>query len=93
MTAQAFAEYAFFKTGYFVDGKWHSAQETFDVLNPATGEVIAQVAKAGKKRPRPLSPPPAARSPPGAPKPRKNVLKFSIAGISSSLKTSARLAS
>ncbi|HAU5445340.1 TPA: aldehyde dehydrogenase family protein, partial [Cronobacter sakazakii] len=49
MTAQAFAEYAFFKTGYFVDGTWHSAQETFDVLNPATGDVIAQVAKAGKK--------------------------------------------
>lgn len=37
-----------FKTGYFVAGKWHSAKETFDVLNPATGEVIAKVAKAGK---------------------------------------------
>ncbi|EOI3529013.1 NAD-dependent succinate-semialdehyde dehydrogenase [Cronobacter dublinensis] len=49
MTAQPFAGHAFFKTGYFVDGKWQTAQETFDVRNPATGEVIAQVAKAGKK--------------------------------------------
>ncbi|TDS88491.1 succinate semialdehyde dehydrogenase [Rahnella sp. BIGb0236] len=37
-----------FKTGYFAGGKWHEARETFDVLNPATGEVVAKVAKAGK---------------------------------------------
>ncbi|MGY4579520.1 succinate-semialdehyde dehydrogenase / glutarate-semialdehyde dehydrogenase [Ewingella americana] len=29
-------------------GKWQEAKETFDVLNPATGEVVAKVAKAGK---------------------------------------------
>lgn len=37
-----------FRTGYLVDGQWHQAASTFDVTNPATGEVIAQVAKAGK---------------------------------------------
>lgn len=38
----------FFQTGYLADGKWHTDASTFDVTNPATGEVIAQVAKAGK---------------------------------------------
>lgn len=38
-----------FQTGYFADGQWQQSASTFDVLNPATGEVIAQVAKAGKK--------------------------------------------
>ena len=37
-----------FQTGYFADGQWHRTSTTFDVTNPATGEVIAQVAKAGK---------------------------------------------
>ena len=37
-----------FKTGYFVAGEWRQAGETFEVLNPATGEVVAQVAKAGE---------------------------------------------
>ncbi len=37
-----------FQTGYLADGQWHPATSTFDVTNPATGEVIAQVAKAGK---------------------------------------------
>ncbi|AEX53873.1 succinate-semialdehyde dehydrogenase [Rahnella aquatilis CIP 78.65 = ATCC 33071] len=37
-----------FRTGYFAGGKWLEARETFDVLNPATGEVVAKVAKAGK---------------------------------------------
>ncbi|MCU5773463.1 NAD-dependent succinate-semialdehyde dehydrogenase [Erwiniaceae bacterium BAC15a-03b] len=37
-----------FQTGYLADGQWHALQETFAVLNPATGETIAQVAKAGK---------------------------------------------
>jgi len=38
----------FFQTGYLADGKWHRATATFDVVNPATGEVLAAVAKAGK---------------------------------------------
>lgn len=38
----------FFQTGYLVDGEWHRAAATFDVLNPATGEVLTAVAKAGK---------------------------------------------
>ena len=38
----------FFQTGYLVDGEWHRAAATFDVLNPATGDVLAAVAKAGK---------------------------------------------
>lgn len=37
-----------FQTGYLADGQWHRTSTTFDVTNPATGEVIAQVAKAGK---------------------------------------------
>ncbi|MBU9851308.1 NAD-dependent succinate-semialdehyde dehydrogenase [Rahnella aceris] len=37
-----------FKTGYFAGGKWLKAKETFDVLDPATGYVVAKVAKAGK---------------------------------------------
>lgn len=49
MTIQALQDSEFFKTGYLVNGEWRQADSTFDVLNPATGEVIAQVAKAGKK--------------------------------------------
>lgn len=37
-----------FQTGYLANGEWHSLSETFAVLNPATGETIASVAKAGK---------------------------------------------
>ena len=37
-----------FQTGYLADGRWQRCAATFDVLNPATGEVIAQVARAGK---------------------------------------------
>jgi len=49
MTTQALQDSELFKTGYLVNGEWHQADETFDVLNPATGDVIAKVAKAGKK--------------------------------------------
>lgn len=49
MTAQALQDSELFQTGYLVDGIWASLGSTFDVLNPATGEVIAKVAKAGKK--------------------------------------------
>ncbi|WP_420809742.1 NAD-dependent succinate-semialdehyde dehydrogenase [Entomohabitans teleogrylli] len=38
-----------FRTGYLVDGVWHTAHHTFEVVNPASGEVIAQVAKAGRQ--------------------------------------------
>ncbi|CAM3828356.1 NAD-dependent succinate-semialdehyde dehydrogenase [Rahnella victoriana] len=50
MSAQSekLSAHPLFKTGYFAGGKWHEARETFDVLNPATGEVVAKVAKAGK---------------------------------------------
>lgn len=37
-----------FKTGYFVGGKWLEAKETFDVLDPATSDVVAKVSKSGK---------------------------------------------
>lgn len=37
-----------FQTGWLAGGQWHALSETFAVLNPATGETIAQVAKAGK---------------------------------------------
>lgn len=41
-------QHSLFKTGYFVAGQWHRASATFDVINPATQAVLAQVAKAGK---------------------------------------------
>lgn len=39
-----------FQTGYLVNGQWKTLDTTFDVFNPATGEVIAKVARAGKKQ-------------------------------------------
>lgn len=41
-------QHPLFKTGYFVAGQWQRASATFDVINPATQAVLAQVAKAGK---------------------------------------------
>ncbi|QHM73633.1 NAD-dependent succinate-semialdehyde dehydrogenase [Mixta intestinalis] len=38
-----------FQTGCLINGQWITLNETFAVLNPATGETIAQVAKGGKK--------------------------------------------
>lgn len=35
--------------GYFVAGCWHQGEETFEVHNPATGALVAKVAKSGKK--------------------------------------------
>ncbi len=42
------SEHKLFKTGYFVAGEWKTLGETFDVDNPATGEIVAKVAHAGK---------------------------------------------
>ncbi|AIR64092.1 NAD-dependent succinate-semialdehyde dehydrogenase [Cedecea neteri] len=49
MTNQTLPQSELFKTGYLVAGKWHSLEDTFDVLNPATGERVAKVARAGKR--------------------------------------------
>ena len=49
MTIQALQDSKLFNTGYLVNGEWRKLNNTFDVLNPATGEVVAQVAKAGKQ--------------------------------------------
>ncbi len=49
MSTQALQESALFQTGYLVDGVWKTLETTFEVLNPASGEVIVHVAKAGKK--------------------------------------------
>ena len=49
MTAQALQDNELFQTGYLVNGEWKTLDATFEVVNPATGEVIANVAKAGKK--------------------------------------------
>ncbi len=49
MTIQALQDSELFNTGYLVNGEWRRLDDTFDVLNPATGEAIAKVAKAGKK--------------------------------------------
>ena len=39
------------KFGQFIDGKWQPSQnnETYDVLNPATEEVIGKASKAGEE--------------------------------------------
>ncbi|MBU2674261.1 NAD-dependent succinate-semialdehyde dehydrogenase [Hafnia paralvei] len=42
----------FFKTGYFIAGQWQDASNTYEVTNPATGEVVAKVANAGQKETR-----------------------------------------
>ncbi|MCT4702024.1 NAD-dependent succinate-semialdehyde dehydrogenase [Enterobacteriaceae bacterium H20N1] len=49
MTNQALQDSELFSTGYLVNGEWRSLANTFDVINPATGETVAKVAKAGKK--------------------------------------------
>ncbi|MFM0081692.1 NAD-dependent succinate-semialdehyde dehydrogenase [Paraburkholderia sediminicola] len=38
---------AFLRTGHYIGGEWYDSASTYPVLNPATGEVIAQVAKGG----------------------------------------------
>ncbi|WP_275555578.1 NAD-dependent succinate-semialdehyde dehydrogenase [Mixta sp. Marseille-Q2659] len=47
--AQSLQDHELFQTGCFINGQWQTLSETFDVLNPATGEIIARVAKGGKK--------------------------------------------
>ncbi|WP_322028446.1 NAD-dependent succinate-semialdehyde dehydrogenase [Paraburkholderia sp. J76] len=37
----------FLRTGHYIDGAWRTGSQTYAVRNPATGEIIAQVAKAG----------------------------------------------
>ena len=37
---------ALIKTCSYIDGNWQSSQTTFDVLNPATGDTVAQVSDA-----------------------------------------------
>lgn len=49
MALATLTQHALLRTGYLVNGEWHALDNTFDVLNPATGEVIAKVAKAGKQ--------------------------------------------
>ncbi|WP_426596131.1 NAD-dependent succinate-semialdehyde dehydrogenase [Pectobacterium brasiliense] len=49
MLGQNLQDHELFKTGYFAAGKWQQSGATFEVMNPATGESIASVAKAGKK--------------------------------------------
>lgn len=49
MSRQNLQSHELFKTGYFAAGKWQQSGATFEVVNPATGESIASVAKAGKK--------------------------------------------
>ncbi|CAH2922735.1 MAG: Succinate-semialdehyde dehydrogenase [NAD(P)+] (EC [uncultured Paraburkholderia sp.] len=37
----------FLRTGHYIGGEWYDGASTYPVLNPATGEVIALVAKGG----------------------------------------------
>ncbi|MEQ9743558.1 NAD-dependent succinate-semialdehyde dehydrogenase [Pectobacterium actinidiae] len=49
MSGYHLQDHELFKTGYFAAGKWQQGGATFEVVNPATGKLIASVAKAGKK--------------------------------------------
>ncbi|SFN26936.1 succinate-semialdehyde dehydrogenase / glutarate-semialdehyde dehydrogenase [Izhakiella capsodis] len=49
MNVQTLQQHELFQTGYLVNGQWLSLSDSFEVLNPATGEVIANVARAGKR--------------------------------------------
>lgn len=49
MALATLTQHALLRTGYLVNGEWYTLNNTFDVINPATGEVIAKVAKAGKQ--------------------------------------------
>ncbi|SAL72359.1 succinate semialdehyde dehydrogenase [Caballeronia terrestris] len=40
---------SFLRNGYYIDGVWHAGKGTYPVRNPATGEVITEVAKAGAR--------------------------------------------
>ncbi|URQ61206.1 NAD-dependent succinate-semialdehyde dehydrogenase [Pantoea alhagi] len=42
-------DHELFQTGCLINGQWQTLSETFEVLNPATGEAIARVAKGGKR--------------------------------------------
>ena len=48
MTSQAWQDNDLVQTGNLENGEWHQLDTTFDVLNTATGEIVAKVAKAGK---------------------------------------------
>ncbi|MBM7344316.1 NAD-dependent succinate-semialdehyde dehydrogenase [Pantoea coffeiphila] len=48
MTISSFKDNELFQTGYLAAGEWLQTGSTFPVFNPATGETIAEVAKAGK---------------------------------------------
>ncbi|MBK0002778.1 NAD-dependent succinate-semialdehyde dehydrogenase [Erwinia sp. S38] len=48
MTISSFKDNELFQTGYLAAGEWLQTGFTFPVFNPATGETIAEVAKAGK---------------------------------------------
>jgi succinate-semialdehyde dehydrogenase/glutarate-semialdehyde dehydrogenase len=37
----------FLRTGHYIGGEWYDSASTYAVLNPATREVVAQVAKGG----------------------------------------------
>jgi succinate-semialdehyde dehydrogenase/glutarate-semialdehyde dehydrogenase len=37
----------FLRTGHYIGGEWYDGASTYAVLNPATGEVVAHVAKGG----------------------------------------------
>lgn len=39
-------EPALFQTGLFIDGRWQSADDHYAVLNPASGQILADVARA-----------------------------------------------
>jgi succinate-semialdehyde dehydrogenase / glutarate-semialdehyde dehydrogenase len=38
---------SFVRNGHYINGQWVSGKETYPVFNPATGELIADVAKGG----------------------------------------------
>ncbi|MBU3824460.1 MAG: NAD-dependent succinate-semialdehyde dehydrogenase [Candidatus Oceanisphaera merdipullorum] len=41
--------HSLWQTGWYGDGQWHVCAQLYDVFNPATGKLLAQVAKCGAK--------------------------------------------
>ena len=54
------------KTDGLIDGRWVKGKARFDVIDPATGSKLADVADLGRRKPKPPSPLPTPPGPPGA---------------------------
>ena len=76
-----------FKEEAFVDGNWVSSKKTFTVNNPATDEIIANVANLETVDPTVLLPPQRGHYQNGATNLQKSVPPLCVSGSISLLRT------